>query len=326
MEHCIVTKLVGVKFSELGFPKYYNSNDVEGLKIGDYVVVESENNIDKIGIVVCACPSIPLRKEITDFQKILRIATSEERETLIKKERRQREALFICKEKVAQHGLGMKVATANYDEQNNKMIFHFTADKRVDFRELVKDLAQTLKAKIELWQIGVRDEAKIFDGYGQCGCRLCCANHITSFESVTIKMAKDQDISLSPTKLSGVCGRLMCCLAYEEEFYKELRRNYPEIGSVVTTSLITGTVVDRNLIKQTLTIQDEIKNTHIVSVKDVISIVSVPPEPKSKQEVFGEEEKSESEKGENYDSCESDTESSAEANTDINKSTDKETM
>lgn len=267
-------KIVGVSFSEFSFPKHYKIVDIEDLKTGDYVVVEGENNVDRVGEIACPIHAVAVLKDYDLLPKIIRLANEEEIKAFNGKKAGEKEAIIICKQKVEKHALGMKVSNVSYDEHLNKYIFHFTADKRVDFRELVKDLAHSLRAKIELWQIGVRDEAKILDGYGLCGCRLCCSNYLQKFESVTLKMAKDQDINVAPAKLSGSCGRLMCCLAYEANIYKEMRKNFPYLGDFVKTKDASGTVIDRNLLKKTLVIQDSERKTLHISIEDVVEFES----------------------------------------------------
>jgi cell fate regulator YaaT (PSP1 superfamily) len=182
----------------------------------------------------------------------------------------------------------MKITNVRFDEKKNKVIFNFTADKRVDFRELVRDLASALKSRIELWQIGVRDEAKMIDGLGVCGRRLCCANFIKNFVPITIRMAKDQDIILSPSKLSGVCGRLMCCLAYEEEHYQELSEGAPPIGATIKTKDTEGLVIDRNLLSQTYTIKDSDGHRYRVGIKEVKDVFIPENLEKKQEEIKGE--------------------------------------
>ncbi|MBN1867427.1 hypothetical protein JW916_09055 [Candidatus Sumerlaeota bacterium] len=202
--------------------------------------------------------------------RVLRRASSHEVRAWHFLKRRETEAIATCKEKVAKHGLDMKISRVEFDDRQRKVVFYFTADKRVDFRELVKDLAATFRARIELWQIGVRDEARRMSGIGVCGCRLCCAAWMKTFAPVSIRSAKAQDLQFSPARLSGVCGRLRCCLAYEHRQYVELGKDFPTLGSIVDTEKHgEGKVVDRNLLSRTLTIADVKGQNHTIRLADV---------------------------------------------------------
>jgi cell fate regulator YaaT (PSP1 superfamily) len=272
-------------------PCFFDANGVE-LKLGDFCVVEAGDE-EEVGFVA----SLEMRADVAhashSLPKVRRLASPEEIEKWKQLKKREREAIDLCKEKVKKHGLTMKITNVRFDERKNKVVFNFTADKRVDFRELVRDLAAALKSRIELWQIGVRDEAKVLDGYGICGRRLCCAGFIRNFVPITIKMAKDQDIFLAPSKLSGVCGRLMCCLSYEESLYHELSRGAPPIGATVKTERVEGLVIDRNLVRQTFTIQDSAGHRHRVGRSDIREVF-IPENLEKKQmeikeEILGEE-------------------------------------
>ena len=200
-------------------------------------------------------------KEVADdeivhpLKKLIRKATKEDRRRLEENKRKEKEALKICEQKVAEHGLEMKLVDVEYTFDNSKILFYFTADGRVDFRALVKDLASVFRTRIELRQIGVRDESKMLGGLGVCGRPFCCSSFLGEFHPVSIKMAKEQGLSLSPTKISGTCGRLMCCLKYEQEAYTDLIKRTPKVGAIVKTPLGKGLVVETNLLARTLKVK-----------------------------------------------------------------------
>jgi cell fate regulator YaaT (PSP1 superfamily) len=269
-----VAKVAAIKFSEGQMPRAHLIGEVD-LKEGDFCVVARDKG-ETVGLVASIeSHPCPTADQCSHYPRILRTATEDEIARWRRVKAREREAFVICKQKVAEHGLAMKISTVEVDEAHNKIVFHFTADKRVDFRALVRDLASTLRSRIELWQIGVRDEAKIIDGYGICGKRLCCAGYFQEFKPISIRMAKNQDIALAPSKLSGCCGRLMCCLAYEENTYVELAQGIPPIGAVVRTDLFEGMVVDRNLLRRTLQIMDRDEKTHTVAVAEVREVIEI---------------------------------------------------
>mgnify|MGYP000809174646 CR=1 FL=1 len=203
--------------------------------MGDHVIVETARGIE-FGEVVLGVREVDEKKVIQPLKSVIRMATKNDEELERKNKEKEHEAFQICQEKIRKHELQMKLIDAEYTFDNNKLLFYFTADGRIDFRELVKDLASVFKTRIELRQIGVRDEAKIMGGIGVCGRPLCCATYMPEFVPVSIKMAKEQNLSLNPTKISGVCGRLMCCLKNEEEAYEELNSRLPHIGSHVKTA------------------------------------------------------------------------------------------
>ncbi|MBN1902185.1 stage 0 sporulation protein [Candidatus Sumerlaeota bacterium] len=255
-------------------PKYFQTEDAS-LKTGDFCVCGFDDR-EETGLVA----SLETRSEISiktgHYPKILRKAEPEEIEKWKELKKREDKAILLFRQKSIQHNLVLKVVDVRFDDKNNKTVFHFTSDKRVDFRELVRDLASILHTRIELWQIGVRDEARQVDGYGICGQRLCCAGFIREFQPVTIKLAKNQDIFLSPAKLSGCCGRLMCCLAYEDELYKELAKSAAPIGAFVRAKNIQGIVIERNLLNQTYVVQDDNENKSQVKQSQIIEMK--PPE------------------------------------------------
>ena len=230
--------VVGVRFRNVGKIYYFNPKNYK-VKVGDHVIVETARGME-YGRVV-----------LEPLKEVLRVATKEDEEHEAENRLKEKEAFKICKKKIREHGLEMKLIDAEYTFDNNKVLFYFTADGRIDFRQLVKDLASVFKTRIELRQIGVRDETKILGGIGICGRTLCCHTYLSEFAPVSIKMAKEQNLSLNQTKISGVCGRLMCCLKNEQETYEELNRNLPGIGDIVTTPQgITGTVQSVNVLRQ----------------------------------------------------------------------------
>ena len=213
---------------------YYFSPGEENIKTGQHVIVETARGVE-YGYVVLGTHEVDDKKVVQPLKSVIRMATEADEETERKNKEKEKEAFKICLEKIKKHDLDMKLIDTEYTFDNNKVLFYFTADGRIDFRELVKDLASVFKTRIELRQIGVRDETKIVGGIGICGRPLCCASYLSEFIPVSIKMAKEQNLSLNPTKISGVCGRLMCCLKYEEETYEELNSKLPNIGDYVTT-------------------------------------------------------------------------------------------
>ena len=228
-----MTKVIGVRFRTAGKIYFFSPGKFE-VKRGDQVIVETARGVE-FGNVVMG-PKEVKDEEITQpLKTVIRLATEDDRRVEEKNRKKEKEAFQICLEKIHKHGLEMKLIDAEYTFDNNKVLFYFTADGRIDFRELVKDLASVFKTRIELRQIGVRDETKIVGGVGICGRELCCHTYLSEFAPVSIKMAKEQNLSLNPTKISGVCGRLMCCLTNEEETYEELNNNLPSAGEAVTT-------------------------------------------------------------------------------------------
>lgn len=228
-----MTKVVGIRFRNVGKIYYFNPKEYK-MKIGDHVIVETARGIE-FGRVVLGPKEVGEDEVIHPLKEVLRVATSEDEEREKQNRQKEKEAFKICQKKIRDHGLEMKLIDAEYTFDNNKVLFYFTADGRIDFRQLVKDLAAIFKTRIELRQIGVRDETKILGGIGICGRCLCCHTYLSEFAPVSIKMAKEQNLSLNPTKISGVCGRLMCCLTNEQETYEELNSHLPSVGDTVTT-------------------------------------------------------------------------------------------
>ena len=228
-----MVKIIGVRFRNVGKIYYFGPKDHD-LQVGDHVIVETARGVE-FGHVVLAPRDVDEKSVIQPLRDVLRPATVEDEEREAKNRDKEKEAHQICLQKIQDHGLEMKLIDVEYTFDNNKVLFYFTADGRVDFRALVKDLASVFKTRIELRQIGVRDETKILGGIGICGRPLCCHTYLTDFAPVSIKMAKEQNLSLNQTKISGACGRLMCCLKNEQEIYEELNKKLPGIGDTVTT-------------------------------------------------------------------------------------------
>lgn len=252
-------KIVGVRFRSAGKVYYF---DPKGYKIGagDHVIVETARGVE-YGTVIGGIREVPDDKVILPLKAVIRVATQEDDARAQKNRAREKEAMRICSEKIRRHGLDMKLIDAEYTFDNNKVLFYFTADGRIDFRELVKDLAAVFKMRIELRQIGVRDETKILGGIGICGRVLCCNSFLSEFAPVSIKMAKEQNLSLNPGKISGVCGRLMCCLKHEEETYEELNRRLPNTGDYVTTDDgLKGEVSSVNVLRQLVKVLVEVND------------------------------------------------------------------
>ncbi len=244
-------KVIGVRFRTAGKIYFFSPGGLE-LKAGDKVIVETARGVE-FGSVVTGIKEVPDDQISQPLKPVIRIATQDDVRREAKNREKEKDAFKICQEKIRKHGLEMKLIDAEYTFDNNKVLFYFTADGRIDFRELVKDLASVFRTRIELRQIGVRDETKIRGGIGICGRPLCCHTYLTEFAPVSIKMAKEQNLSLNPTKISGVCGRLMCCLTNEEETYEELNSHLPSIGDYVTTpEKLKGEVQSVNVLRQTV--------------------------------------------------------------------------
>lgn len=239
--------VVGVRFKDAGKIYYFAPGQLE-LAVGMPVIVETVRGVE-YGRVVVPPRQVDETEVVLPLKKVVRVADAADQKKVEENREKARQALAICAEKVQKHGLDMKLVDAEYTFDNSKVIFYFTADGRVDFRNLVKDLAAVFKTRIELRQIGVRDEAKMLGGLGSCGRPLCCATFMCEFEPVSIKMAKEQNLSLNPAKISGVCGRLMCCLRYEADFYHEARAKLPNVGKVISTPRGDAKVIEVNVLK-----------------------------------------------------------------------------
>ena len=241
-----MVKVIGVRFKEGGKIYFFDPADIEISK-GDYVIVDTARGLE-CGLVVQGIHTESDDKIVKPLKAVSRIATKQDIEQMNQNRRDEKKAFEICLEKIEKHKLDMKLIDVEYTFDRSKALFYFTADGRVDFRELVKELAQIFRTRIELRQIGVRDESKMMGGIGVCGQPFCCSRFLSDFTPVSIKMAKEQGLSLNPTKISGTCGRLMCCLKYEQESYEHLIKITPTVGAVVDTKEGRGTVVDTNLI------------------------------------------------------------------------------
>ncbi len=248
-----MAEVIGVRFKEVGKIYYFDPKGIE-LNSGDYVIVETARGIE-CGIVAIPNKEVPDDEIVRPLKPLIRKANDNDIGHIEENKKREREAFKICEKKIAEHGLGMHLVDVEYTFDNNKILFYFTADGRVDFRALVKDLAGVFRTRIELRQIGVRDEAKMLGGLGVCGRPFCCHSFMGDFQPVSIKMAKEQGLSLSPVKISGTCGRLMCCLKYEQEAYSDLLKHTPKVGAIVKTPDGKGLVVENNLISGTLKVK-----------------------------------------------------------------------
>lgn len=250
-----MVKVVGVKFSDTSKTYFFDPKDMT-FKSGDEVIVETANGLE-FGRVNGAVREVDKSEIVSPLRPVLRLANDADRQKVEDNKKLEKNALEICEQKIKDHNLDMHLTACEYSYDCTKVIFYFTADGRVDFRELVKDLASTLHTRIELRQIGVRDESKMIGGLGICGRPFCCSTFLDSFHSVTIKMAKDQGLSLSPGKISGTCGRLMCCLKYEQNSYEYLQKITPRVGTVVDCKHGRGTVVGAYLLTGELKVQLE---------------------------------------------------------------------
>lgn len=255
-----MTNIIGVRFRAAGKIYFFDPKDFD-INTGDHVIVETARGIE-YGSVVIGPKEVEDDKVIQPLKPVIRVASAEDDEKEAENKVKEKEAFNICLEKIKKHGLEMKLIDAEYTFDNNKVLFYFTADGRIDFRELVKDLAAVFKTRIELRQIGVRDETKVLGGIGICGRSLCCNTYLSEFAPVSIKMAKEQNLSLNPTKISGVCGRLMCCLKNEEDTYEDLNSRLPVVGDSVTTDdglkgEVQSVSVLRQIVKVIVTVNDE---------------------------------------------------------------------
>ncbi len=255
-----MTKIIGVRFRKTGKIYYFAPEDLP-IEKGQHVIVETARGVE-YGQVVLGIRDVEDEKITQPLKSVIRIATEEDDAIEAENKEKEKKAFDVCFEKIGKHGLDMKLIDAEYTFDNNKLLFYFTADGRIDFRELVKDLAAVFKTRIELRQIGVRDETKVVGGYSICGRPLCCHTYLTEFIPVSIKMAKEQNLSLNPTKISGVCGRLMCCLKNEEETYEELNSRLPMVGDFVNTAdglkgEVASVSVLRQLVKVIVQVNDE---------------------------------------------------------------------
>ena len=276
-----MVKIVGVRFRNAGKVYYFDPKNYK-MRPGDHVIVETARGIE-YGTVTGKVQDMPEEKVVQPLKPVLRVANAEDNAKAARNREREREAMAICKEKIRKHNLEMKLIDAEYTFDNNKVLFYFTADGRIDFRELVKDLAAVFRTRIELRQIGVRDETKILGGVGICGRPLCCSTFLSEFAPVSIRMAKDQNLSLNPTKISGVCGRLMCCLKNEEETYEYLNSKLPAVGDTVTTaSGLQGEVSSVNVLRQRVKVLVDVDDEKELQEYDVNELKFKPRKKKEK--------------------------------------------
>ena len=267
-----MTKVIGVRFRQAGKIYFFSPGKLH-IKQGDKVIVETARGIE-FGSVVSGPKEVPTENIMQPLKSVIRVATEEDKRNEERNREKEKEAFKVCLEKIREHELDMKLINAEYTFDNNKVLFYFTAEGRIDFRELVKDLAAVFRTRIELRQIGVRDETKIRGGIGICGRPLCCHTYLSEFAPVSIKMAKEQNLSLNPTKISGVCGRLMCCLTNEEETYEELNSRLPAIGDFVTTpdglkGEVQSVSVLRQLVKVVVNLEDDEKEIREYKSKEL---------------------------------------------------------
>ncbi len=284
-----MTKVVGIRFKPVGKIYYFNPEDIN-LVPDDGVIVETTRGIE-YGTVVLVDKEIDEKEFNMPIKSILRKATDADLKTAEENKKRAKEAYNICLEKIEANNLEMNLVDVEYTFDRSKVLFYFTADGRVDFRQLVKDLAAVFRTRIELRQIGVRDEAKLLGGFGICGRQLCCSRFLGDFEPVSIKMAKEQSLSLNPTKISGTCGRLMCCLKYEQDAYEELLKKAPNVGALVDTPMGRGTVISSHLLKGVVSVKMDSEDTVVndFKVDDIVIIKNTHRTVQNKEEIDAKE-------------------------------------
>ena len=264
-------KIIGVRFKSVGKIYYFDPKDYD-VKMGDKVIVETARGVE-CGEVALVDREIDETRFTNPVKGIIRLATPNDMKTIEKNRQKEKDAFKICEQKIAAHKLKMNLIDVECTFDNNKLLFYFTAESRVDFRELVKDLAAVFRTRIELRQIGVRDEAKMLGGLGICGQPFCCSRFLGEFQPVSIKMAKEQGLSLNPTKISGTCGRLMCCLKYEQDSYEDLLKHTPKVGAIVKTADGRGVVEEVNLLTGKLRVKMDKNDNVVVIKKDDIEVI-----------------------------------------------------
>ena len=264
-------KIIGVRFKSVGKIYYFDPKDYD-VKMGDKVIVETARGVE-CGEVALVDREIDETRFTNPVKGIIRLATPNDMKTIEKNRQKGKDAFKICEQKIAAHKLKMNLIDVECTFDNNKLLFYFTAESRVDFRELVKDLAAVFRTRIELRQIGVRDEAKMLGGLGICGQPFCCSRFLGEFQPVSIKMAKEQGLSLNPTKISGTCGRLMCCLKYEQDSYEDLLKHTPKVGAIVRTADGKGIVEEVNLLTGKLRVKMDKNDNVVVVKKDDIEVI-----------------------------------------------------
>ena len=266
-----MVEVVGIRFKSVGKIYYFAPGNIEFAK-GDFAVVETVRGTE-IGEVMLTNRKIPEENIVSPLKPVLRKATDEDIKKIDKIKEKEKEAFEICMNKIKYHKLDMHLVDVEYTFDENKILFYFTAEGRVDFRELVKSLASVFKTRIELRQIGVRDEAKMLGGIGVCGRPICCNSFLGDFQPVSIKMAKEQNLSLNPTKISGTCGRLMCCLKYEQSTYEEMLKFVPRVDAIVDTADGKGTVIENNVLAGLVKVRIDRGEDSIVNVYDAKDVV-----------------------------------------------------
>lgn len=271
-----MTRIIGVRFKPTGKVYYFDPQGIE-VNRGDYVIVETSRGIE-YGQVMYGIKEVEDSVVTKPLKGVLRIATQEDTRKYNENKEKEKQAAKICIDKISEHGLDMKLVEVEYTFDGSKVLFYFTADGRVDFRDLVKDLASVFKTRIELRQIGVRDESKVLGSIGVCGRNLCCSEFLGEFVPVSIKMAKEQGLSLNPTKISGACGRLMCCLKYEQDTYEELNRITPSVGAIVDTPDGKGTIAYVSLLKGKVSVKLETGDETTLREFDVNDVSVSTPE------------------------------------------------
>ena len=281
--------IIGVRFRNVGKVYYFSPRELD-ICVGDHVIVETARGVE-YGFVVLGPKEVDDSKVIQPLKEVIRIATPKDDAREESNRKKEKEAFEICQKKIRAHNLEMKLIDAEYTFDNNKMLFYFTADGRIDFRELVKDLASVFKTRIELRQIGVRDETKMVGGIGICGRELCCHKHLSEFVPVSIKMAKEQNLSLNPTKISGVCGRLMCCLKHEQDTYEYLNEKLPNVGDFVrTTDGNKGEVLSVSVLRQKVRIVVTDKDDNKEVMEYPVSELKFKPKKRRSTERISDEE------------------------------------
>ena len=266
-------EVVGVRFKSVGKIYYFAPNGIQ-FKKGDFAIVETVRGTE-IGEVMLENRGVEEERVVSPLKPVLRKATDDDFKKVEEIKKKEKRAFDTCLEKIRQHNLTMNLVDVEYTFDENKILFYFTADGRVDFRELVKSLASVFKTRIELRQIGVRDEAKMLGGIGVCGRPICCNSFLGEFQPVSIKMAKEQNLSLNPTKISGTCGRLMCCLKYEQSTYEEMLRFVPRVDAVVDTPDGRGTVIENNVLAGIVKVKIDTEDGSLVSVYDAKNVVVI---------------------------------------------------
>ncbi len=263
--------VVGIRFNPATKVYYFDPGGLQELKAGEYAIVETSRG-QEAGQVVIPPQKVSSKEVVGQLKSVKRRASALDLTQMTYYRHKEQDALIRCREKVQEHGLPMKVVRAEYNYDGSRLIFFFTAEKRVDFRKLVQDLARSFRARIELRQVGVRDEAKLLGGIGKCGRELCCITWLTEFNPVSIKMAKQQDLPLSPMEISGVCGRLLCCLAYEREYYLEMKEKLPRRGKVIDTPHGRGKVIEVNVVKESVSVELDSQVTIEVSHQELLKV------------------------------------------------------